>query len=141
MSKNSTELKTRRAQLMSELNVYISSLNAGILTPYERKRAKDISDQLEKIDAKLAKIQPYSDPLEGCTAEQIRAIYNGEIPMSKKNKKTPKSLKAMRKAADNYVRTAEDEAFTRRVIRNSPAQASEDLHLIVSKVLISARRA
>ena len=32
-------------------------------------------------------------------------------------------------------------ADIRRVIRNSPARAFADLHLIVSKVLISARRA
>jgi hypothetical protein len=43
-----------------------------------------------------------------------------------------------------YVRQStliQVERNTERVIRNSPAQAFADLHLIVSKVPISARRA
>ena len=52
-------------------------------------------------------------------------------------------VRRWRQPPDEGTETAEVSGLTdsRRVIRNSPAQAFADLHLIVSKVLISARRA
>ena len=123
------QMFNRDLYLLAYGNIYS---NQGAMTPGVSAETADGMSE-EKID----------QIIEAMRHERYRFAPARRTYIPKKNGKLrPLGLPSWSdKLVGEVVRLLLEAYYERRVIRNSPARAFTDLHLIVSKVLILARRA